>query len=113
MRLGAPDASGRRAPEPDPGRTFDLEADMVISALGFTPEDLPKTLGASALSVHEDGRVEADTATRMTSLDGVFVAGDLHRGASLVVWAIKDGLDAARSIECYLDNRLSVLGAAE
>ncbi|WP_323761961.1 NAD(P)-dependent oxidoreductase [Maricaulis sp.] len=113
MRLGAPDVSGRRAPEADPGRTWDIEADMVISALGFTPEDLPDHFDAPYLSVHHDGRVEADPDTRMTSLDGVFVAGDLHRGASLVVWAIKDGLDAARSIISYLDNRMRVLGAAE
>lgn len=113
MRLGAPDASGRRAPEPDPGQTWDRPADMVISALGFTPEDLPVLFEAPDLSVHRDGRVEADRDTRMASLDGVFVAGDLHRGASLVVWAIKDGLDAARSIESYLDNRMRVLGAAE
>ncbi len=113
MRLGAPDASGRRAPEPEPGKTWDIGADMVISALGFTPEDLPVLFDAPDLSVHRDGRVEADRDTRMASLDGVFVAGDLHRGASLVVWAIKDGLDAARSIESYLDNRMRVLGAAE
>ncbi len=113
MRLGSPDASGRRAPEPDPGQTWDRPADMVISALGFTPEDLPVLFDAPDLSVHRDGRVEADRDTRMASLDGVFVAGDLHRGASLVVWAIKDGLDAARSIESYLDNRMRVLGAAE
>jgi len=113
MRLGAPDASGRRAPEAEPGKTFDVGADMVISALGFTPEDLPAQFSAADLSVHGDGRVEGDRATRMTSLDGVFVAGDLYRGASLVVWAIRDGLDAARSIESYLVNRLQVLGAAE
>lgn len=113
MRLGAPDLSGRRAPEADPGKTWDIGADMVISALGFTPEDLPVLFESPDLSVHRDGRVEVDRATRMASLDGVFVAGDLHRGASLVVWAIKDGLDAARSIESYLDNRMRVLGAAE
>ncbi len=113
MRLGAPDASGRRAPEADPGKTWDRPADMVISALGFTPEDLPVLFEAPDLSVHRDGRVEADRDTRMASLDGVFVAGDLHRGASLVVWAIKDGLDAAHSIESYLDDRMRVLGAAE
>ncbi len=113
MRLGAPDASGRRAPEPDPGNTWDVAADMVVSALGFSPEDLPEIFSAPDLSVHRDGRVEGDGATKMTSLDGVFVAGDLHRGASLVVWAIRDGIDAAQSIECYLDNRLAVLGAAE
>ena len=51
--------------------------------------------------------------TTFSRTTGVFVAGDLHRGASLVVWAIRDGMDAARSIESYLSNRLQVLGAAE
>jgi glutamate synthase (NADPH/NADH) small chain len=113
MRLGAPDLSGRRAPEPEPGRTWDIGADMVISALGFTPENLPELFSVPDLGVRRDGRVEADGATRMTNLDGVFVAGDLYRGASLVVWAIRDGIDAAQSIENYLVNRLTVLGAAE
>ena len=113
MRLGAPDVSGRRAPEPEPGRTFDVGADMVISALGFSPEDIPALFQAPDLETHRDGRIDGDLATKMTSLDGVFVAGDLHRGASLVVWAIRDGMDAARSIESYLSNRLQVLGAAE
>jgi len=113
MRLGAPDASGRRAPEPEPGKTYDLGADMVISALGFSPEDIPAQFEAPDLETHRDGRIDGDLATKMTSLDGVFVAGDLHRGASLVVWAIRDGMDAARSIESYLVNRLQVLGAAE
>ena len=113
MRLGAPDASGRRAPEPEPGKTYDLGADMVISALGFSPEDIPTLFEAPDLETHRDGRIDGDLATKMTSLDGVFVAGDLHRGASLVVWAIRDGMDAARSIESYLVNRLQVLGAAE
>ena len=113
MRLGAPDASGRRAPEPEPGKTYDLGADMVISALGFSPEDIPAQFEAPDLETHRDGRIDGDLATKMTSLDGVFVAGDLHRGASLVVWAIRDGMDAARSIESYLANRLQVLGAAE
>jgi len=113
MRLGAPDASGRRAPEPEPGKTYDLGADMVISALGFSAEDIPTLFEAPDLETHRDGRIDGDLATKMTSLDGVFVAGDLHRGASLVVWAIRDGMDAARSIESYLVNRLQVLGAAE
>ncbi|MBR9824517.1 MAG: NAD(P)-dependent oxidoreductase [Alphaproteobacteria bacterium] len=113
MRLGAPDSSGRQSPEPIEGEVFDLGSDLVISALGFEPEDLPSSFDAPELALHRWGTVEADRETRMTSLDGVFVAGDMYRGASLVVWAIKDGLDAAASIEAYLENRISVLGAAE
>lgn len=112
MRLGAPEASGRRMPEVDPGKTIDLPADMVISALGFQPEDLCRSFEAPDLTLTEWGTVDSDLDSSMTSLNGVFVAGDIQRGASLVVWAIKDGLDAARSMETYLDNRLAVLGAA-
>ena len=113
MALGAPDLSGRRAVTPSAEPPQEFAADMVISALGFTPEDLPGRFRQPELSVRADGRVETDPATRMTSLDGVFAAGDIIRGASLVVWALKDGQDAARAIETYLDNRRAVLGAAE
>ena len=113
MRLGAPDASGRRSPEADPGKTVDLPATMVISALGFEPEDLPQKLEAPDLNTTRWGTIESDPDSCMTSLNGVFAAGDIQRGASLVVWAIRDGLDAARAIENYLDNRVAVLGAAE
>lgn len=113
MRLGAPDASGRRSPEPVNGDVFDLGADLVIAALGFEAEDLPKAFANADLARDRWGNVAADRDTRMTSLEGVFVAGDIYRGASLVVWAIKDGLDAAQSIQTYLDNRYAVLGAAE
>ncbi len=113
MRLGASDASGRRTPEVDAGKTVDLPADMVISALGFQPENLSEQFEAPELNLTEWGTIESDPDSSMTSLNGVFVAGDIQRGASLVVWAIRDGLDAARSIENYLDNRLAVLGAAE
>ncbi|MGK0266222.1 MAG: glutamate synthase (NADPH/NADH) small chain [Maricaulis sp.] len=113
MRLGAPDPSGRRMPEADPGKTVDLPANMIISALGFQPENLRQSFDAPDLNLTDWGTVESDPDSSMTSLNGVFVAGDIQRGASLVVWAIKDGLDAARSIENYLDNRVAVLGAAE
>ena len=95
MRLGAPDASGRRAPELDPGGAFQLRADLVIKALGFEPEDLPRLFGAEELGVTRWGTLRTDGRTMMTSLDGVFAAGDIVRGASLVVWAIRDGRDVA------------------
>lgn len=113
MRLGAPDVTGRRSPEPVEGDVFDLDADLVIAALGFEAEDLPKAFANPDLARNRWGNVAADQDTRMTSLEGVFVAGDIYRGASLVVWAIKDGLDAAQSIQNYLDNCQAVLGAAE
>ena len=102
MRLGSPDASGRRAPERDPGGDLDVPADMVIKALGFDAEDLPTLWDASELGVSRWGTVLVDGKTLMTSLDGVFAAGDIVRGASLVVWAIRDGRDVAASMHNWL-----------
>jgi glutamate synthase (NADPH/NADH) small chain len=102
MRLGAPDASGRRAPEVDPGGPIDMAADMVIKALGFDAEELPHLWDAPELGVTRWGTVLVDSKTLMTSLDGVFAAGDIVRGASLVVWAIRDGRDVASSMHKYL-----------
>jgi len=102
MRLGQPDASGRRAPEPDPGSEFSIEADLVIKALGFDPEELPKLFGADDLSVTRWGTLRVDHRSMMTSVDGVFAAGDIVRGASLVVWAIRDGRDVTEHMQRYL-----------
>jgi glutamate synthase (NADPH/NADH) small chain len=102
MRLGAPDASGRRAPEPDGGESEVRRADLVIKALGFDAEDLPRLFGAPELGVTRWGTLLVDNATLMTSLDGVFAAGDIVRGASLVVWAVRDGRDVAGHIDKYL-----------
>jgi glutamate synthase (NADPH/NADH) small chain len=108
MRLGAPDASGRRAPEADPGSAFRVEADLVIKALGFDPEDLPKLFGAEDLSVTRWGTLRIDHKTMQTSLEGVFAAGDIVRGASLVVWAIRDGRDVAERMHAWLKARAPV-----
>jgi glutamate synthase (NADPH) small chain len=105
MRLGAPDASGRRAPEAEPGADHLLEADMVIKALGFDAEDLPSLFGTAELGVSRWGTVLVDGRTLMTSLDGVFAAGDIVRGASLVVWAIRDGRDVAKTMHQWLKAR--------
>jgi len=102
MKLGLADASGRQAPEEIDGSDFELKADMVIKALGFDPEDLPAHFSEPGLTVNRWGGVKIDYRTMMTSIDGVFAAGDIVRGASLVVWAIKEGRDAAASIEQYL-----------
>lgn len=105
MRLGAPDASGRRAPEPDPGSEFRLEADLVIQALGFDPEDLPQMFGAPELSVTRWGTLRIDHKTMQTSLPGVFAAGDIVRGASLVVWAVRDGRDVSERMHAWLKDK--------
>jgi glutamate synthase (NADPH/NADH) small chain len=102
MHLGVADASGRQAPVAIDGSDFTIPADLVIKALGFEPEDQQALFGAPDLAVTRWGTVKADDKTAMTSLDGVFAAGDIVRGASLVVWAIKDGRDAAAGIDAYL-----------
>lgn len=107
MRLGAADSSGRRSPEPMSGSEFTLDADLVIKALGFDPENLPKLFDTPGLDVSRWGTVQINFRTMMTSLDGVFAAGDIVRGASLVVWAIRDGRDAADAMHTYLAARQS------
>jgi glutamate synthase (NADPH/NADH) small chain len=97
MKLGEPDASGRQSPVKT-GETFNVKADMVIKALGFDPEDLPALFDEPALSVNRWGAVKVDYSTMETSLPGVYAAGDIVRGASLVVWGIKDGRDAAEAM---------------
>lgn len=106
MRLGPPDSSGRQRPEVIEGAGYTLEADMVITALGFDPEDLPVMFDSPALDTTRWGTVRISFDTMMTSIDGVFAAGDIARGASLVVWAIRDGRDAAENITRYLDAKL-------
>lgn len=97
MKLGEPDLSGRRAPMPT-GETFDVKADLVIKALGFDPEDLPQLFDDSGLTVNRWGAIRVDYETMQTNLKSVYAAGDIVRGASLVVWAIKDGRDAAEAM---------------
>jgi glutamate synthase (NADPH/NADH) small chain len=98
MRLGTPDATGRQAPEKIPGADYLEDADLVIKALGFEPEDLPTLWNVPALEVTRWGTIRADFTTKRTAMPGVYAAGDIVRGASLVVWAIADGRDAAASI---------------
>ncbi len=105
MRLGAADASGRRTPEPDPAGDYSVDADLVIKALGFDAEDLPTLFATPELGVSRWGTVLVDGKTLMTSLDGVFAAGDIVRGASLVVWAIRDGRDVAATMHKYLKTK--------
>ncbi len=112
MRLGAPDASGRRAPEADPDGDFTLDADLVITALGFEPEYLPALFGATELSVTRWGTLRADPVTGMTNLPGVFAVGDIVRGASLVVWAIKDGRDVVDHMHRWMQTGAEVADIA-
>jgi glutamate synthase (NADPH/NADH) small chain len=98
MRLGAPDATGRQVPEVIEGADYVEDADLVIKALGFEPEDLPTLWGCPELEVTRWGTIKADFRSHRTSLPDVWAVGDIVRGASLVVWAIRDGREAAESI---------------
>ena len=103
MRLGLPDASGRETPQPIEGSSVVHDADLVIKALGFDPEDLPTLFEEPQLPVTRWGTLRVDWRSMMTGLEGVFAAGDIVRGASLVVWAIRDGRDAADGIHAYIE----------
>ena len=105
IKLGEADDSGRRKPEIQKDSNFNIKVDIVIKALGFDPEDLPKLFGSDDLQVTKWGTLKTDFDTMETSLPGVFAAGDIVRGASLVVWAIKDGRDAAASIKKFLESK--------
>ena len=102
IHLGVPDATGRQTPRVIDGSHFNVEADLAIKALGFDPEELPGHFGAPDLEVTRWGTIKINHRTKMSNLDGVFAAGDIVRGASLVVWAIRDGRDAADSIDAYI-----------
>jgi glutamate synthase (NADPH/NADH) small chain len=102
IHLGVPDATGRQTPRAIDGSHFTVGADLVIKALGFDPEEIPAGFGAADLAVTKWGTVKIDHRRKMSNLDGVFAAGDIVRGASLVVWAIRDGRDAAEEIDRYI-----------
>ena len=104
MKLGNPDTTGRRTPEIIKGSEYEIHADLIIKSLGFDPENIPKLFNAEELAVSKWGTIKIDLKSMETNLKGVFAAGDIVRGASLVVWAIKDGRDAAVQIEKYLNS---------
>ena len=113
MELGSPDSSGRRAPVEIDGAEFDLDADMIIKALGFEPEDQQAMFGAPDLKVTARGTLRVDPETLETSVAGVYAAGDIVRGASLVVWAVVDGRKAAAAIATRLKATATTPIAAE
>ncbi len=105
MKLGKADSSGRRIPLVIPNSDFEIKADLVIKALGFDPEDLPKLFSNEKLTISKWGTIKINLKSMETSIPGVFAAGDIVRGASLVVWAIRDGRDAATEIQKYLEQQ--------
>ena len=105
ITLGDPDDSGRRRPEIVEGSNYTVNADLVIKSLGFDPEDLPILFDEEKLKVTQWGTLKVDFDTMETSIPGVFAAGDIVRGASLVVWAIKDGRDVSEQIIKHINSK--------
>ena len=111
MRLTTPDAQGRQGIEDIAGAENDLPADLIIEALGFEPENIPVMFNEPKLEVSRWGTIRVHTGEFRTMLDGVFAAGDIVRGASLVVWAVREGQDAAADIHHYLQTQLLAVAA--
>ena len=112
IKLGKPDSSGRRNPESIPNSNFELKSDIAIKALGFNPENIPKLFQQPELTISKWGAIKVGLKSMETNIPGVFAAGDIVRGASLVVWAIRDGREAAISINNYLKNQRLEKGKA-
>lgn len=112
MRLGAPGADGRQQPEEIPGGDITYPAELVVQALGFEPEDIQRLWNVPGLEVTRWGTVKAKFGTHETNLPGVFAAGDIVRGASLVVWAIRDGREAAAAMLKRFDAQQSATAIA-
>lgn len=108
MALASPSVDGRWSVEPAPDGAFDLAADLVIEALGFDPEDMPGLFAEPDLALTEWRTIRTAGHTKATTLEGVFAAGDIVRGASLVVWAVRDGQEAAAEIDAWLSSRKRV-----
>ncbi len=107
MELGEPDAKGRRQPRPIRGEEFVVPADLILVAYGFDPVPFPAGSDFAKIRVDEWGCVITD-ANQMTNLPGVFAGGDLVRGPSLVVHAVRDGRKAALGIHRYVSERQSI-----
>lgn len=102
MQLGSADDSGRNSTEPIKGSEKNLETDLIIEALGFEPENIPRMFDKNELGITQWGTLKINYRNMMTNIEGVFAAGDIVRGASLVVWGIKDGRDVAENINNFI-----------
>ena len=107
IHLGQADETGRQVPQIIEDSSYEMDADLVVKALGFDPEDLPALFDEPQLRVSKWGTVAIDWKTMMTDMPGVFAAGDIVRGASLVVWGVRDGRDAAERIHSFVQAELS------
>ncbi len=88
-----------------PGSEFNLRADLILLAMGFVSPVAEGMIEELGVALDRRGNVAADTLAYQTSLDKIFAAGDMRRGQSLVVWAIREGRQAARSVDLFLMGR--------
>jgi len=96
-----------KARKPIPGTEFNIKADLVLMAIGFAHPIFEGMLEQLGAKLDNRGNLFADTFSYKTSVEGVYAAGDMRRGQSLVVWAIREGRQAARSID------LDLMGATD
>ena len=111
MELGPPDESGRRRPQPVAGSEFTLEADTVVLAIGYNPDEAV-TASAAGLATDKWGLVVVDRATGQTNRPGIFAGGDDVNGADLVVTALRDARIAARAMHEYLMQQMPAAAAS-
>jgi glutamate synthase (NADPH/NADH) small chain len=104
MELGEPDATGRRKPRPVKGSEFSIPADVILVAYGFDPVPYPAGSDLARIAVNEWGATKVDE-NQMTNVPGVFAGGDVVRGPSLVVHAVRDGRKAAAGIHRFLSKQ--------
>jgi glutamate synthase (NADPH/NADH) small chain len=96
------DASGRMVMKEVPGSEFELKADLVLLAMGFVGPRHEGLLKQAGVKLDPRGNVQADMLSYQTSEKGIFSCGDMRRGQSLVVWAIREGRQCARAVDEYL-----------
>ena len=102
IQFGEPDPkTGRPQMLEVPGSDFELDVDLVLLAMGFVHPIREGMIEELGVKLDGRGNVECDE-NKMTSVDGVFAAGDMARGQSLVVWAIAEGREAARGVDKFL-----------
>ena len=107
IEWGPPDASGRPAMQEAPGSEFEIETELILLAMGFVHPEHQGMLAELGVELDARGNVRTDE-DKMTSVPGVFAAGDMTRGQSLVVWAIAEGREAARGIDQHLMGKSSL-----
>ncbi len=104
MQLGQADESGRQSPQEVPESGYEVPGDLIIAALGFDADDISDW----NVPVTRWGAVKANPLTFATDVPGVYAAGDIVRGASLVVWAIREGCDAADAMHGWIQAQAKV-----